>query len=318
MTTNAIEHQITEALRLGECAVARTHAETAAFSRRVKKGTVVRLYANMYLPTEAVHAMDARTLILHVVRTLQHRHPTWVFTGATAAIVLGLECPTPLSPLTIHTLSARRTPDADSTHLHCRLSQDFEVMEVDGIRVTRPSRTVLEALALHEMREVRGILDSALRRGGMAVEDLLRELAHAPELCLDSEARELAERANPRCENGGESYTDQTIWEMGFIAPMAQVEHIHPRTGATIRTDFEFRDDTGLFVVVELDGQEKYVDPAMTKGLTVPEVVDQERDRQDGLRALGATVVRTWFREVRERHPLRRKLLDAHVPLRRH
>ena len=70
-----------------------------------------------------------------------------------------------------------------------------------------------------------------------------------------------------------------TNW--GFLSHRVQVEFpclSHP--GRVHRVDFLWERDDGTLIAGEFDGVQKYVDPLMTAGRTIRQVVDDERDRQ--------------------------------------
>ncbi|MFR4548212.1 MAG: hypothetical protein ACLT4Y_07845 [Bifidobacterium breve] len=62
--------------------------------------------------------------------------------------------------------------------------------------------------------------------------------------------------------------------------------------GIAHRVDYWWRRADGTVVVGELDGVRKYVDPSMTSGRDIRNVVDDERDRQRCLERQGADVLR--------------------------
>lgn len=69
--------------------------------------------------------------------------------------------------------------------------------------------------------------------------------------------------------------------------PAQQVEFTDPQTGKRYCVDFLWRTRDGRIVVVELDGLVKYRDPQMMNGRTLGGVIDDERERSEGLKRAG-------------------------------
>lgn len=97
-----------------------------------------------------------------------------------------------------------------------------------------------------------------------------------------------------------------------------QVVFVDPQTGRTYRVDFLWLCTDGAIIVVELDGLVKYTDPQMTKGRSLGGIIDDERERVEGLKRAGVhTVVRIRMEDLNNTAMLQRKLREAGVPVRR-
>ena len=77
----------------------------------------------------------------------------------------------------------------------------------------------------------------------------------------------------------------------GFAPLAQQVEFVDPQTGKRYRVDFLWRTRNGRIVVVEFDGLVKYRDPQMMDGRTLGGVIDDERERSEGLKRAGVDVI---------------------------
>lgn len=116
--------------------------------------------------------------------------------------------------------------------------------------------------------------------------------------------------ADPGAESAGESVSRILMLEAGFQVPETQKE-IRMPDGRLVRVDF-FWPEVGL--IGEFDGMEKYSRSRDFSGLTPARVVEEEKVREDELRALGHRVVRwTWGQMVHKRR-LPEILLRAGVP----
>lgn len=91
-----------------------------------------------------------------------------------------------------------------------------------------------------------------------------------------------------------------------------------PQTGKWYRVDFLWRTRDGRIVVVELNELVKYRDPQMMDGRTLGGVIDDERERSEGLkRASVDVIVRIRMDDLYVLEGLKQRLARAGVPLRR-
>ncbi|MBW3093350.1 hypothetical protein KIH79_10545 [Bifidobacterium sp. 82T10] len=314
MTRNeAIDTLIRNAQTERRCAFGVTNAEQRALSRRAAKGTLHRVLPNMYADARYWDTLAPPDKALHTARALNLKHRQWVFGGITAAAAHGFEHQWYLHHDTITVVIDDRGSNTDNPRVkRIHGSREHTVM-AGGIPVTDKARTVADCAMMFGLRHALPIVDSALRNG-MTAHDILS-------VCTDlhrSQAPVLTalHHANPASENGGESLARGTMIEHHLMIPELQVAFIDPETGRSYRADFAWRLPGGRIVVGEFDGSQKYVDPSMTRGHGIPDVIQTERERQDGLRRGGATgIVRFTHREVIKRYPFINKLLAAGIPI---
>lgn len=80
-------------------------------------------------------------------------------------------------------------------------------------------------------------------------------------------ARLVARLADPRPENGMESIARATMYELRFSLPELQVPLLDPMDSRRVlRVDFMWVLPDGTVIIGELDGGEKYWNPAMNGG----------------------------------------------------
>ena len=103
------------------------------------------------------------------------------------------------------------------------------------------------------------------------------------------------------------------MWVAGFQAPELQHE-IRDELGLVGYTDCYW---SGVRLAGEFDGVEKYVKPEYLKGRTPAQVVVDEKERENRIRAQGNGVVRWVWSDLMEPARLERKLAAAGVPRRR-
>ena len=84
-----------------------------------------------------------------------------------------------------------------------------------------------------------------------------------------------------------------TMIMLGFAVPDLQIEcHDPMNPSKVIRVDFYWTLSDGTVIIGELDGKQKYVDPAMTKGKDLVRILSDERLRESRLSINGARIVR--------------------------
>ena len=299
----------------GTCVVPRSNVEACALSRRLAKGEVVRPVRGVYARSAYWKQLTPVEKTRHVVRALAARHPDWIFAGPTAAIMLGLECSyrqcTPIVVATRPNVRPRKQPGI----AFLRTRQEDPII-ASGIRVTPLACTLVDCSTTMPFRYALTPVESALRNKWVDKAELQEYLSGIPYLHNRGQAMRIMLMASGLSENGGESEAKAVLSEIGF--PVHSQQHVfrcldHP--SQSHRVDFLWRRQDGRLVVGEFDGIRKYVDPEMTGGRTVREVVDEERERQRCLeRQNVATIVRLYYQDLDSPVTLARHLADSGVP----
>lgn len=309
-----VDSLIAEALKNNCCVYGESHAVRSALRRRARAGELRRVMPNMYAPCEYWTSLKQPERSLHVVRTLHKRHPQWIFAGVTAATVHGFEHQWSLHDGTVTIVSRTSGAMVGRGAVRRLYGPDAAVEVAGGIPVTVRARTVADCALLLDFRHALPIADSALRMGVPACDilDICRDAHHD---CTP--IFRVLTHADPRSDNGGESFARGTILDSSLAIPDIQVPFTDPLTGRSYRADFAWRLSNGTFIVAEFDGTDKYVDPSMTDGKSVRRVVQDEREREDALRRANVSnIVRFTFDDVIRRGPLLNKLIAADVPTR--
>ena len=287
-----------------------------ALCRRVRAGEVTRPYHGLYAAAGYWENLTPPEQSLHMARTLTQLHREWVFAGIIAAAAYGFEHQWLLhnGSLTVAAQDhGQYHPTTKLRTLHMS-KPDHELPLIQGVRVTDKARTAVDCGLLLEFRFALPIMDSALAQG-VTIEEIQSVCANLHRDC--SNVFRLLHYATPASENGGESLARATLLEFGFQNPNVQVPFIDPHNSRTYRADFVWFLPDRRIIVGEFDGQQKYVDPAMTGGESVADVVLDERERQEGLKRAGvSTIFRFTYRDVMDRRPLLRKASAAGVPMR--
>lgn len=285
-------------------------------ARRVRQGNIVRVHRGLYAVKEYWERLDPLEQVRHIMRSLGRWHEQWVFCGASAAIMHGLECSYRQShPIHVAVGKSRRAKNQATIRYHALTDSDAVV--IDGVKVTSIQRTLVDCAAMMPFRYALSPIDAALRQGRISKE-LLLTYADSPPMLRDRErVRAVLAMGDGRSENGGESECRAVLQEMGFPVHRLQVEfpcRAHP--GRVHRVDFLWVREDSTLVAGELDGACKFMDPSMTSGRAVKQVVDAERERQECLRRSGVDMVRMYYSDLDNPRALTRRLEEARVPRR--
>lgn len=189
-----------------------------------------------------------------------------------------------------------------------------QVQSAGGASVTSPARTCVD-LALGSPFEVAvACLDESLRRSSVTRQQLLQLLDERPRARGRASAARAIAFASALSDSGGESWCRCRLLELGAPCPTQQVEFRDAR-GLIGRVDFFFEREG---VVLEFDGDQKYLNRRYAKGRSSSHVLLDERKRERRLLALPQVrdVVRVEWRDLVDPWRLRSLLVAARVPVR--
>jgi hypothetical protein len=172
-------------------------------------------------------------------------------------------------------------------HLHAAPLAPDEIVEVDGIAVTSPARTVVDLARSLPFTAAVAVADAALRlgladRGGIAA-----AVERAAGWRGSPSARRLVAFADGRSANVGESRSRVALHRAGLPAPVTQWD-VFNGPALLGRVDFGW---PGLRTVGEFDGRVRY-GRSLAAARYPGEVVFQEKLREDRLRERDLRVVR--------------------------
>ncbi|MFD1721482.1 type IV toxin-antitoxin system AbiEi family antitoxin domain-containing protein [Amnibacterium endophyticum] len=264
-----------------------TSTERSALRRGVEAGELLRIGHGLLVDAADFTSLDPEAQ--HVVRmraiAAGSSRPV-VFSHASAAVVHGL--PVLRQRLrTVHTTVARlgdRSTAGVTGHVFALLEQ--EVVEVHGLLVTTPARTVVDVAGSRPFEEGVITADGALRAG------LLRsELRSAADLAGPRQAAtrilDVIAFAHPGAESAAESRFRTTAMRLGLEVPVLQYR--------VVRADGSEAFIDGVFPIaraaVEVDGDRKYLDPALAPDGAAAALLLEKR-RQDEVQSHFARLVR--------------------------
>ena len=292
-----------------------------AYSDAVRKDLGVRMAAGekilmpmpgLYARAEFWGSLDPAERMLAQMRALARMHGDWYFCGFSAAVAYGLSVSYALlDEVEIACATGSRRYHGGKVRAR-HVDIEGEVAGyASGVSVTSVPRTVFDCLRRTSFRDGCALVDSALRLG-LTNKDELKAYFDQKTTGYRGirRAYRALELADGRSGSGGESIARAAMWELGFAAPELQVEFRDPVDGGVFYVDFCWRTDDGRVIVGELDGGEKYINPAMTRGRRPEWVRRAERIRESRLTAVSSAVVRFSPETVADDYEFSR-LLDA-------
>lgn len=265
-------------------------------SRRIRSGAWTAIRRGAYVERSAWLAMDEaarhRARVHAVVANLAG--PV-VVSHTSAAVMLGL----PTWGLDMSTVHVTRPPavstrtEAGVWHHSAQLSDD-EVIEIDGIAITHPARTVVDTARVTDFEPSVVVADAALRTDLTTDRELLATVDHMRDWPGARNAGRVVEFADGRAESVGESRGRVCLDAGGLPRPDLQVVITDYSDGWAARVDFLFVEHR---TIGEFDGRVKYGRPD-APGLDPGSAVWLEKLREDRLRAMGFEVVRFIWAEL--------------------
>lgn len=257
--------------------------------RRLKGGSWEQIRRGQYAETLDLTALPPweRTRLLHlrqVHAVVNAMRPGSIAVSHQSAMVLhglpiwGLD----LNRVHVTRVDGRSGGVVAGVQHHLGVLTDADPSVVDGLLVTSVARATLESACATSFEVAVVGVDAALRAGHLGEHEMQRLQSVMAFWPGSSVARQALRFGNGLSESVGESRLRVLMYERGLPRPRLQTE-FHDRFGFIARVDFDFE---GYETVTEFDGALKY-------GGGSPEVLIREKQRDDRLRAIGLTVIRT-------------------------
>ncbi|MBX9471814.1 hypothetical protein [Microcella sp.] len=289
--------------------------------RATRHGEVVRLVRGIYVPREVIERLDPGDReLLRAVAAATRGRVRQPLCGISAARVWGVPIlEDQFSPEVIALgWDDRATRRASDLRYWATPDDGYRIVEHRGARVTDLPRTIAELGVRSSFARTVAAIDWAIRvrrRGGAAATTLEEIRAAADALAL-VRGRARLERAlafaDGRSESPGESWMRTLIHQLGFEVPDLQHEY-RLADGRRFRSDFRW---PSIHLAGEFDGRLKYRAGEAWGGRTAEQVVIEEKEREDAIRATGDGMLRCVRDDLRDPRRLRHKLEAADVPRR--
>ena len=296
------------------CADRRSHARAA------EAGSETRVAHGVYADAAQRGSLDQRARNIarvHAVARTRLRRP--VISHWSATVLHGL--PAVAQTLESVHVTAPKASGGRSypgVAMHCVSLGDEDVVEIDGLLVTSLARTLIDIAASAAAISSVPALDQALHldRWGekqplVTTAQLWDAYSRRMPFVGHARARAAIDFAVTSSDSPLESVSRVNMREIGFCAPELQ-HRFDDHRGLIGFSEFywpEYR------LVGEADGQSKYTDPRCRRGRSLEQVLLDEKERADRIRALGETVSRWGWSTAISPRALRAHLLAAGLPL---
>ncbi|MFE4195820.1 hypothetical protein ACFRJ9_08140 [Paenarthrobacter sp. NPDC056912] len=292
--------------------VTRIGQDPRLLAKRCKRGEIVRVRRGVYvragywaqITDRERHGLRAAALVNTTITP-----PT--FNLQTAGLLWGLG----VIGVPDHLCTVTEDPNGGRSKHGVRRtlgSTDEGVAQVGDFRVTDKHRTAVELASRLKFGEALAVIDSSRRKlplregrdgGAPDIGDWNKDTAWGPpadtadlaaavsrltSMSKQTQAKRIIEMSTDRSESVGESMSRAHMIMLNFPVPRLQGSFTL-RNGRTARTDFWWPE---LDLVGEFDGAGKYLRNKLRGNQTIQQVVMSEKARENGLRALGLTVVR--------------------------
>lgn len=299
-----VQRAIETAERAGRLVTADTPRGATALRTRHKAGRLASPAPGAFARPEYWQQLSRDEQDLHLIKTESHRHRDWIFAGASAGLLHGLEIPFALRGRICVATSVRSHSSSSTRTQRIRVDED-ETVVVSGVPATSLVRTVFDCTRGSSLRLGLPVADSALRAlskdplaNGTNTE--LRELMEQVDLRFSGHrgienTRCTLALADGRAESGGESVLRAALHEPGFATPELQVEIEDPVVpGRMLRIDMGYLREDGSWLLIELDGVGKRGESRDQGELSR----NRERIRESHLSLYGWPIMRAGWAEL--------------------
>lgn len=276
-------------------------------ARAVASGELTHLRRGWYMHTSEYAALWQESQHLaHVIAVFDDVEGTAAMSHTSAAVLWGLPLyRTPSHRVHMTTCAPTRVSSAPDVFRHVAPLAPDDVTVRLGIRTTTLDRTVFDLLRTMSPEAAIAAADAAERlralRGRMWDQDAAARWRDGIAARIDAargargirQARMVSLLADGRAQLPGESVSRLQLVRMGFAVPRLQVP-VPKQSDGHYFVDFGL-DDVNAFG--EFDGVGKYTDRALRRGLTIEQVLLEEKVREDWIRGLTQRRFARWGEE---------------------
>nr|WP_256979979.1 endonuclease domain-containing protein [Rhodococcus sp. 15-1154-1] len=270
----------------------RTGTSDSEIRTATRNGTMKRIRRGAFADSSALQALGPEDR--HVLRTRAHANAAGgrlVVSHQSAALVHGIALWAPDLQRVHFTVGrsggGRKT---GGRHVHPAPLVDDDIVNIRGLSVTSPSRTVADLCRALPFEAAVCAADSALAKKLVSIESVTEALNRRGRRNIAKALRAL-HFSSEHSESVGESRCRVQLHHAGFDHPELQVD-LYTKGGTFLaRVDFLLAQ---YGVIIEFDGMVKY-SKYLKPGQTPAAAVVAEKKREDALRAHGWIVLRlTW------------------------
>ncbi|GAB3548086.1 hypothetical protein GCM10027404_11350 [Arthrobacter tumbae] len=290
-------------------------------SRRAKSGELIRIRHGCYVDAQSWGQLEDeqryRGMLEAMTRTA--RRPP-LFGAETAGVLWGF--PRPDLPPDIQVIvpvgSGRKSSNGVRRMTSPAGEVSAEAMDC-GLRVTDKIQTAVDLCLIYDFPWAVAVMDRLLNTKPLPAEsrkcpvtkaDVEDVIALLPSGAKRRKVRRVLDFADGSAMYPGESLSRVYIAELGFPAPELQYR-VMDELGLAAVVDFWWKDHA---LVGEFDGRGKYQKPEYMQGKTAAQVVIDEKNRENRIRATGKNVVRWEWKEATNPQLLLQELTKAGLP----
>ncbi|MEO6530152.1 MAG: type IV toxin-antitoxin system AbiEi family antitoxin domain-containing protein [Specibacter sp.] len=280
-------------------------------SRLAASGDLVRVRRGLYLPAgfwEGLKPWEKYRIRIQAVHELAACRP--VFARESAAQIMGLPLIRIPIPGEVQTVIAVGKSGGQSSHGVGRVNAvlgDPPPWEMFGLLVTPPVQTVRDLAVRLPLAQSLPALDKLLQRKILpgsppnvplvfTADDVRGSALLLPNGTQRGRVERALEVGNGLSQSAGESLSRAIMIQNGFPTPALQVP-LRDSRGLIGLPDFDWEEYKTLG---EFDGYEKYSAQKYLNGKTPSQVVVEEKNRENRLRAQGYNVVRWVWDDLRD------------------
>ena len=296
-------------------------SHSRALHRATARNELVRLARGIYAPVAVIGSLKPwERELLRVVAAATRGRVRQPLCGISAARVWGVpiledEFAPVVDALGWDDRATRRTSDL---RYWATTDDRYRVVEHRGAVLTDLPRTIVELAVRSSFARAVAAIDWAVRvhRRSDGITTTLEEIRAAADELSVVRGRARLERAllfaDGRAESPGESWMRVLIHQLGFEVPDLQHEY-RLADGRRFRSDFRW---PSIRLAGEFDGRLKYRAGEAQGGRAVEQVVVEEKEREDAVRATGDGMLRCVWDDLRDPRLLRQKAEASKVPRR--
>jgi hypothetical protein len=285
--------------------------DSRALQRDAAAGRLARIAHGAYVETGRWSSLlPSQRFVYRIAAAQRTAVRPLVFSHAAAAVLWGLPWwGAPPGVVEVTDPAARTSRTHRLTRVHAQPLEDDDVVEHLGVRTTCLARTCADVLLDHPSLDATVVVDGALHGGATDSTGIAEFLERRPAPRAHARARRTLELCRPGADSAGESVSRVLVLGFGFPEPVLQ-QPWRDTFGLIGVTDMWW---PGLGVIGEYDGDVKYLSDRWRRGRTPEQVVKDEKDREDRLRALpGVRGFARWGTpDLRSPERLRRILLAS-------
>lgn len=292
-------------------------------ARQAESGKLKRVRRGLYLPKEVWEALKPwEKYRVHIQAVHESAETPPVFARESAAQIMGL--PVIGVPEDVQTVVPAGKNGGQSNRGVRRISAvegDPPPWQMFGMLLTPPPQTARDLAVRLTLTGALPSMDRLLQQKLLddypmdlqrffTADDVVAASSVLPYRTQRHRVERVLSVADPLSGSPGESFSRAIMIEHGFPSPALQVRFSDSR-GFIGLPDFDWEEYKTLG---EFDGFEKYSAQRYLRGKTPSQVVVEEKNREDRLRAKGYNVVRWVWDDLKDSRRLVRLLHEAGLP----